>query len=204
MVTNFSEIIFCDVPSEYECLAPNGELHIFKYDQIGIDEIRALILESHRKPSEADTGKQIVISANKISSEAQQAALKILEEPPASVKITLVLPIGIQLLPTVLSRVQVQTIKSVDESSSFEDWRNASYVDRLSLIDEKLKAKDMQWMQSFKNGLQQHLNKPHGYSSVILKQLEFVVNEFLTRGASNKMLLEHLALSLPLTVAERK
>lgn len=204
MVNNFSEIIFSDNPSEFEYVVPDGELHTFKYDQIGIDEIRALILESHRKPSKADTGKQIVISANKISSEAQQAALKILEEPPASVKITLVLPIGIQLLSTVLSRVQVQTIQSVDESTSFEDWKRASYADRLSFIDGKIKTKDLEWMQSFKNSLQQHLLKPQGYSSLILKQLEFVVTEFLTRGASNKMLLEHLALSLPLTAVERK
>lgn len=204
MIGNFSEILFSDKPAAFTLPEGEGEVHVFHYDQIGIDEIRALTVEAHRKPAVADSGKQIVVTAKKISLEAQQAALKILEEPPASVRITIVLPVGTQLLSTVLSRVQTHVVDQTSDTSCFDDWRSTSYADRLGVIEEKLKTKDIEWMQSFKHGLQQHLKQSHGYSSIVLKQLDFVVNEFLTRGASNKMVLEHLALSLPLTAKERK
>lgn len=203
MLENHSSITLIENPSEYVFASTDVELQRFDYEQIGIDEVRSLITEAHRKPSEKSI-KQIVVTANKITSEAQQASLKILEEPPSSVRIKLVLPIGTQFLPTVLSRVRLETESAKNTSSVFEDWQMLSPAERIKVVEEKVKAKDVKWQQSLKNGLQTHLSSTHGYSAVVLSQLDLIVNELLTRGASNKMLLEHLALSLPLTAVNRK
>ena len=100
MLDSHSEVVLTDSPSEFKLTDQKDEIHRFDYEQIGIDEVRSLVLESHRKSAEKGIGKNILITANKISNEAQQASLKILEEQPEGVKITVVLPLATQLLPT--------------------------------------------------------------------------------------------------------
>jgi hypothetical protein len=167
------------------------------FEKIGIDEVRALTMEAHRRPQATFITKTVVIYGLSITSEAQQAALKILEEPPKDSAIIMVLPTGTQILPTILSRVSLEILSS-EVSGELNDWLQLSHADRIAEVDTRVKAKDQVWMSVIKSDLQQYLSRIDPVETTHLKESQLVVNHLLTRGASNKMLLEHLALVLPL------
>lgn len=200
MQGNYSRIVLSDNPHEHIISVDNQtELVRSDIEQIGINEIRSLTIEVHRKPIEGYQAKKVVVSSLKITSEAQHAALKILEEPPQNISLVLVLPTGTQLLKTVISRVQLETITTQTQTSELSDWLKLSYKDRISVVEEKIKNKDSVWLQSIKAELN-HYCKDNANSNIAeLKELQLVTDNLLTRGSSSKMLLEHLALSLPLT-----
>lgn len=193
-------VVFSDAPEKYEIDVPiTTEVSQTIIDTIGIDTIRDVIAEAHRRPREGYTDKCILVSATKITSEAQQSALKILEEPPTGVSIHIVLPFGTQLLDTVLSRVEVQKITNESKSNVFSGWLKLPYAERIAEVENRIKAKDSLWLQSFKTDLQVYYSNHGSGVGEEMADTQLVIDNLLTRGASNKMLLEHLALSIPLT-----
>ena len=73
---------------------------------IGIDEIKSISAFLSRKPL-GDKNRVYLKEAHLMTVTAQNAILKILEEPPGNSEIYLVTDQPDQLLPTVLSRVQI-------------------------------------------------------------------------------------------------
>ncbi len=71
-----------------------------------IDDVRELIRRSSLKPNDGDKQIFIVNNAGKMRSDAQNALLKLFEEPPQSVALFLLTESRSSLLPTVLSRGQ--------------------------------------------------------------------------------------------------
>lgn len=71
-----------------------------------ISDVRELIRRSTLKPNDGDKQIFIVCNAGKLREEAQNALLKLFEEPPESVAIFLLTESRSSLLPTVLSRGQ--------------------------------------------------------------------------------------------------
>jgi DNA polymerase-3 subunit delta' len=71
-----------------------------------IDDVRRLIARASLKPNESDKQIFVICNANKLREEAQNALLKLFEEPPATVAIFLLTESRSSLLPTVLSRGQ--------------------------------------------------------------------------------------------------
>ena len=82
-------------------------LRFFESDELKIDEARKIIDEAYIAEVE---NKIIVISAVKFRDEAQNALLKILEEPPRNTIFFLVAPSITLLLPTIRSRLMVQNL----------------------------------------------------------------------------------------------
>ncbi len=200
MGQHHARIILADNPADFVIkTASETEIYRFDVESIGIDQIRDLITEAHRRPRDGYVDKRIILTAFKITSEAQQASLKILEETPKDIFITLVLPNGTQFLDTVLSRVQMESVKNETESDTFSEWQNLSHADRIAEVESRAKAKDLAWMQLIKSDLQKYCVENSNFTATELKELQIVAENLLTRGASNKMLLEHLALTLPLT-----
>jgi len=200
MQQHHARIILTDIPADF-AVDGNAKTEIYRLDtdSIGIDQIRDIVTEAHRRPKDGYDSKHIVLTGFKITSESQQASLKILEETPKDVYITVVLPVGTQLLDTVLSRVELEKIDDVSQDVTLKAWLQLSYKDRIAEIEAKTKAKDTAWMQSMKSGLEKYSVNQSLAAADGLKELEIITENLLTRGASNKMLLEHLALSLPLT-----
>jgi energy-coupling factor transporter ATP-binding protein EcfA2 len=92
--------------------------HIITPDEkgsIGIDAIRGL----YRTVRGKHTDRQMVVvdHAETMSLEAQNAFLKLLEEPPAHVNFILTASLPEMLLPTVLSRVQHVYVKPLSEQT---------------------------------------------------------------------------------------
>lgn len=172
----------------------------YRLPQLGIDDVRTLITAAYRRPHGTDTIQTLLVATEFITEEAQQALLKIIEEPPLSTRFVFVLPHGYHLLPTLESRFErhKEEGETVQDISVFRAFKTASYSERLAQIEESTKKKDHAWQQEIKNGLAAYLlTHKTEVTLPVLKELEYVVRLLLTRGASNKFLLEHLALTLP-------
>jgi DNA polymerase III delta prime subunit len=74
---------------------------------IGIDEVKQMQKKIFFKPIKSETKAVIIEDAHLLTKEAQNALLKVLEEPPANTIIMLGSDTKEALLPTILSRCQV-------------------------------------------------------------------------------------------------
>ncbi len=89
-----------------------------KKQAVGVGEIRNLISDCYIKPNEA--ASKVYIISDKMTAEAQNALLKILEEPPQNVRFIITCESSTTVLKTVLSRstlfkLSAEQIKSADE-----------------------------------------------------------------------------------------
>ncbi|MBY0538045.1 hypothetical protein K2P47_01450 [Patescibacteria group bacterium] len=176
------------------------EIEINTFDTLAISDVRKIIQSAFVKPLAAEV-KIVVIEAKGIAREAQQALLKIFEEPPLTTKFILVLP-GIEgLLPTVLSRVSVPfgySLAARTTNPFFTIFQSSSYAGRLECIARITKDKDSDQIELLRSGVLWLLSQtplpPHA------AQLAYCVDTMNVRGASKKMLLEEIALLLPVQV----
>jgi hypothetical protein len=165
-------------------------------DTMGIGDVRAVTAQAQLRPA-TDGGQVFVIAASFITHEAQNALLKLFEEPPVDTAFVLVVPPAFQLLPTLQSRIgQETTIADSSENQAWTLFLAASYADRLQQVDSWQKSKDPQWLSQMVAGVHSVSSQEVGLEA--MQVLQFVGQKLQTRGASNKMLLEHLALVLPL------
>lgn len=72
--------------------------------EIGVDQIRWLIADAYVSPNEAERKIYIIEDTDRMNLAAQNAALKLLEEPPGRVMLLLCATNAALLLPTVRSR----------------------------------------------------------------------------------------------------
>lgn len=169
--------------------------------QFGIGDAKKIIAAASRMPSGTDTHLHIVVVTSFITVEAQQALLKVVEEPPATTRFTFVVPASLQLLPTLLSRFAILDPQSgevaVCSIDAFQSFLEANVGERITQVEVAAKEKNQSWMDDIKCGLLEYLSQnPGKYSQGQLQSLHLVATTLLTRGASNKMLLEELALTL--------
>ncbi|MEY3784364.1 MAG: polymerase delta subunit [Candidatus Parcubacteria bacterium] len=164
--------------------------------RFGIDDARTLVLKAYSRP--AETASQcLIVRSDFITLEAQNALLKIVEEPPVSTHFRFVLPTDFTILPTLASRFSDQSSKTLSASEQSEIFRvflTNGYKDRIIAIELAAKQKDVVWQRAIKRGLIQFVEQSSNKKA--LAALEYVTRLLLTRGASNKMLLEHAALLL--------
>lgn len=109
---------------------------------ITVDAVRRLRNEAYLKPNTADRRVFIIDPADSMNETAQNALLKVLEEPPASAMFILITESAASLLSTVRSRCVPLTLAPVDikaateylckrpEGYSFEDASNAAELSK--------------------------------------------------------------------------
>jgi len=169
------------------------EFTVQEFEKLGIDDARKIVLSAHARPAESLT-QTFVLVAHFITLEAQNALLKVVEEPPESSRFVIVVPIDFVILPTILSRCQVTIdANQPDVSEVFTSFVTTGFKDRLAMIETAQKKKDTAWQQSIKSGLTGYVTK----HPELAQELEYCARLLLTRGASNKFLLEHAALTIP-------
>jgi DNA polymerase III gamma/tau subunit len=97
-----------------------NQIHITAQNSVTIDQVRYLISKLHIKPV-ADRARHarqqswragIILEAEKATIEAQNALLKLLEEPPKTARLFLSAPNPKHLLPTIVSRCKVVRLKT--------------------------------------------------------------------------------------------
>lgn len=173
---------------------------VFTVPQLGIGTVRDLIAAAHRRPAGEKKYQKLVVITRYITVEAQQALLKVVEEPPESTSFLFIVPQSLQLLPTLLSRLaekENHDKRGVCHIDAFIAFLEAGVKERFAQIETAIKQKDTTWVSNIRCGLIDHLSQSVGvYTEEKLTSLQFVVSTLETRGAANKMLLEELALTL--------
>jgi DNA polymerase III delta prime subunit len=152
-------------------------------ETFGVDESRDLSLWAIKKPF-GNNRKVAVISAISVTVEAQNALLKLFEEPPERTHFFLLTPQAKSLLPTLLSRVHTLG-ENVDlESDKAKKFLAGDISERLKAISSIVKNKDKEKARNLVSAL-----------SALIKDERLVEAEkFLSgRSPSVKIILEHLA-----------
>ncbi len=120
---------------------------------LGIDEIRSGIEAAGFSPFQGEYKVWVIDGAHRLTEEAQNSMLKILEEPPASLVIILVTDDLNRLLDTVRSRCKIMKFRSVSEHTLVEfllargaDCEQAYALARLS---QGAPGKALRWLEDY-------------------------------------------------------
>lgn len=176
----------------------NDVTHEVFEDLLTVADARRLAQSAARTPV-AGAERILVIYASRIGVEAQNALLKLLEEPPGRSRLVLVVPRITMLLPTVRSRLQLESpaggAEAITEAGAA--FLHASYKDRLSTVEKLQKAKDRMAMRAIITDIGAYVARCQVTSECVraaTTALEY--RDF--SGASLKMWLEYLALLVPI------
>lgn len=180
------------------------DVHVQVFEKFGIEESRALIAKSVLK---ATAGRALYIVATaSIQSEAQQALLKLLEEPSPGTVLIFIVPFG-SLLPTVRSRCLPFPFKRASSSNTeVKAFLKASGKERSEQIAEMLEDEEgtRERAREFLNALEGELyaafSEKEAARAPLARGMEDIglFRMYLgDRAPSIKMMLEHLAATLP-------
>ncbi len=122
--------------------AGNPDVHVRSYTTFGIDDALELRERAQLRPVRGGM-RTFVIHAAAMTTEAQNALLKTLEEPPADALLFFIVPSPETLLPTIRSRAQMLDVGPSDSVSltSANKFLAAPANERLKIV-EMLLEKD--------------------------------------------------------------
>lgn len=184
------------IPELQEYAKQSADIEHFVTDALGIADARLLADRAGLRPVERAT-RDFVIQFKSATSEAQNALLKLLEEPASLVCFHVVVPREDILLPTVRSRLlSVSVTAAPEESVAFAEFITLAKGEQLAEISTRAKSKDMAWMEEIARGAEMHVANNSKVDEAALKAIVLIRQYLGSRGASNKMLLEELTLSL--------
>ncbi len=171
------------------------DTRVFRFERMTIADVRAFIYEAGLRPVEKSY-RTLVLQSDSLLHEAQNALLKIFEDPNPNTQFYVILPRKDMLLPTLASRFNLMAVEeSVVDSTSFSQFLKASYADRLIEIPKRLEAEDILWVENIMKGIEKYAQSTQ--DSELMKSIIKSVSYIRGAGSSKKMLLEHLALTLP-------
>lgn len=173
-------------------------------EPLTIDMSRVLAKEVLTKPYSEKYRVFILQNLELATIEAQQALLKLLEEPPAHIKFILTTSYPSMILSTILSRVQLEVVESSREEASGEIKENATELRDMSF---KTLADRLNWaakpeiqenpISTILNLISQQIRifekKPNAENTKKLKTLQTCL-DFLRAKTNTKLSLEWLAL----------
>lgn len=168
------------------------------YEKLVIDDARELVRACSLTPVIA-THRIFVLMCSAFTLEAQNALLKLFEDPPQTAQFYLVVPSASLIIPTLRSRLSLLAEERMSvPATAIETVRSfckAPYTERLTLAQKLAATESALELDQFLNALESEL---HGRSEFnALRDVLFVRTLITGPGASKKMLLEHLSLSLP-------
>lgn len=190
----------------YSSLSVNPSLHtkiVIPETSLGIDDIREAQKFLSILPPRGKINKLVIFQAEKMTLAAQNAFLKTLEEPPVQTEIYLVTTKPDQLLPTILSRVEIvkDTDKFTYHSDTLENSRklwqklqNSGVGECLAVIDENKFDRDsfLHFLDDLEFIIHQNLFalNPHIYT-VITK-----TRRYLQSNCNLRLVMDYFASSL--------
>lgn len=114
---------------------------------VGIEDVRVVQKKIYLKPIKSEAKAIILKAYNGLTIEAQNALLKILEEPPNNTIIVLLVETISQVLPTILSRCKNITID--DKREKFGELERDQIVEVLSSLATSGVGKKLRLAQDF-------------------------------------------------------
>lgn len=171
---------------------------------IGIEDVRKFQEKIFLAPFKGKVKAEILIAIPGITPQAQNAMLKILEEPPEFSYILLVVDSKDLLLPTVLSRcfiLEEKKEKQTEKSENLEEILYASVGEKIKRAEElsKNKQEAIEWLESLINSARENIisgkTNDKKYSQALInfyKTYTILKNS----NANTRLILENLFLGL--------
>ncbi len=189
----------------------NPDIFYQNYDSFTINNVSD-IKDWHNKLGLTNKKRICIISTKFINREAEQALLKLIEEPQSNTHFFIIVPNSSLLADTILSRTHL--VKILNSNIAFEklakDFINASVDSRLKMVAEIIEDnKNNENSGGLRHQTIELMNEIEKYYFNLFKNdrnntnTQFILNEIQknrtylsTPGASVKMILEHIALVL--------
>lgn len=187
---------------------------ILQYGLFSVEDARRVGEIAMQGPIAGET-KVIIIAASRAYREAQNALLKLFEEPPASTYLFLILPTLGGLLPTLRSRLHVlqedvrtdvRTPVRTSLSPLTEEFLQATREKRGAIVKKLVAGKDEEERRAHRdealaivNGIEAavyHVGRPTSHIR-LLGELQTLRGYLHERSAPVRMILEHLAIVTP-------
>jgi len=164
------------------------------FESMGIDEVRALTYVANRLPIAGDV-LRLIIATDAITHEAQNALLKLTEDPPVHARFIFVLPHSFPVLPTFRSRFEEVILASEDTRADAIVGTIGAQLERVGKMTKDGDNQGMEelLMQAEREIAQQIALKKTDTS--FARALILARRYIEARGAAPKMLLEHLLIA---------
>lgn len=198
----------------------NPDVAVLRYGLLSVEDARQVSELATGAPFVGDY-KVVIIAATRAYHEAQNALLKIFEEPPKGTYLFLILPSLGGLLPTLRSRVQVLTtnvdircphsecghrMSNIPEIA--QEFLKATKEERTALIKKLTSGKDEEDRRENRdtaialvNGIEAAIYSCGSRTSTehvaALSDIATLRVHLYDRSAPVKMILEHLSLTIP-------
>lgn len=181
----------------------NPDFYHEKFETFGINESRALKDRHSSKGYREDSKRIFIIEISNITHEAQNALLKIFEEPHENSHFFIVMPSAELLLPTLRSRLFILSremdIQDYENDKEIKDFLKLSKKEKIDYVDDIAKRIsdeeiDKSYAINFLNNLSIVLYQDKEKNKSSLKAIIKVLDYINDRGASIKQLLEYIAL----------
>jgi len=186
----------------------NPDFWYGEYDTMDIEDGRAIKELHYNQPTRNDK-KIFVLQANFITEKAQNAMLKLFEEPIGGTHFFIIMPSTNCLIATLKSRLIIVEHKSNESAQKIKtkEFLKSSIGERMEMIkglseDIKDEKESKIEVVNFFNGLEKELSKNIDLKDkTLVKALEDIGKMRLYAGEQSpslKMLMEYLALTLPI------
>lgn len=169
---------------------PHSDVWYRSYESFGIDEARELKLSAQAKPITL-AHYTFILSVNDMTRESQNALLKLFEDPPTSARFILIVPNDRMLIDTLRSRLSVVNRSAITSESAAPKSIAEAFGHIARITKDKDNAAIEEMIEQYERAviLKRENLKKMGKDILL-------VRSFTSRkGASAKMLLEHLALA---------
>jgi DNA polymerase III delta prime subunit len=172
-----------------------------QFETFSIDDARKLRDMQSMKPLVHER-KIFIAEVLSMTVEAQNALLKIFEEPTPNTHFFIIVDSADTFLPTLRSRMQVIVDDSVaiDGAISIKEFMKASKAERLALILPYIEEKDKGEAMKLVDGLIQYMynnEKREEKNASLMHELLQARSYLSDRSPSLKLILEHISLILP-------
>lgn len=177
---------------------PGLDVEHLERESFSIADARELKTAAWMKPV-AGLTRRFVIVTKSLTHEAQNALLKLFEEPAPGVEFHLIVPQVAVLLPTLRSRVmlvQRAAFRLEQTNSDLEEFITLTIGQRLEHIAKITKEKDVEAQEKLLRGIEHYAHAGLPATHSLLREVVLARTYLEGSGASRKMLLESLALSL--------
>jgi len=183
----------------------NPDVRVEAFEKFGIEDAHAL---AQRAQFKSVSGRALfIIAMASTNTHAQQALLKLFEEPQRGITFVLLLPPGL-LLPTLRSRLLAYPAKLEVGINAFaaeaKTFLKTPYKARSAQVAALLKDEEdtRERVRAFLNALEAELYAAFKKSHTVplregLEDIQKVRGYLADQSPSLKMLLEHLAVALP-------
>ncbi|MBU2103906.1 hypothetical protein KJ848_03145 [Patescibacteria group bacterium] len=191
----------------------NPDVTVFEYGHLSVDDARRITTFVAQAPVTGDK-KAVIISAGRLFHEAQNALLKVFEEPSEGTTLILVIPAEGMLLPTLRSRLISLASEKINGTDSAPEFlqlpkaERAKFVEKLLVRTKADKDADKQAARlevlALVEGITRAVYAARADKTGNTEELDLLLDElsrFLPilheRSAPLKLIFEHLLLVLP-------